>query len=137
MEVIKDILDKPWENLSALNICGIKEICKFLSISTPFDIFSQMDLEIGDVSASDEWALNITKALGYSEYWNPPGGVEFFNRSKYEKAKINLKFQQINIKPYSQRRGPENIETGLSIIDVMMFNSQETIKEMLDDYELL
>ena len=39
--------------------------------------------------------------------------------------------------PYPQRRGPENIETGLSIIDVMMFNSPETIREMLDDYELV
>ena len=82
MAVIKNILDKPWENLSALNICGIKEICKFLSISTPFDIFSQMDLEIGDVSASDEWALNITKAMGYDVYVNPPGGMSFFDREK-------------------------------------------------------
>ena len=54
-----------------------------------------------------------------------------------KKAGIDLKFQKVNVQPYPQRRGPENIEIGLSIIDVMMFNSPEEIKEMLNNYELI
>lgn len=61
----------------------------------------------------------------------------FSTETKYEQAGIKLFFQKVNIKPYPQRRGPENIITGLSIIDVMMFNSPEKISEMLDDFELL
>lgn len=96
-----------------------------------------MDLKIQKVNAPDEWALNICKAIGnVEEYWNPPGGMEFFDRSKYEDAGVKLYFQKVNIKPYPQRRGPENIITGLSMLDVMMFNSIEDINKMLDNFIL-
>lgn len=135
MEIIQDILDKHWENLSALNIYGIKEICKFLSISTPFDIFSQMDLEIGDVSASDEWALNITKAMGYDVYVNPPGGMSFFDRGKYIENGVQIEFLQSELLPYIQKIG--HFEAALSIIDVMMFCNIGEINCMLDSYQIL
>ena len=99
------------------------------------DIFSEMHLSIGDVKEPDEWALNICKALGnVSEYWNPEGGLSFYDRSKYYKAGIEIKFLSMNIQKYSQER-PE-FEAGLSIVDVMMFNKPEKINEMLDDYML-
>lgn len=137
IEVVTEGLNVETDSIVELNFSTLRAVCEYLDIPFNCEIFSEMNLPIESVNAPDEWALNITKALGYSEYWNPPGGMEFFDRTKYEKAGINLKFQQVNVKPYPQRRGPENIETGLSIIDVMMFNSPEQIKEMLDDYELL
>ena len=95
-----------------------------------------MELEIDPVNAPDEWALNICKAMkGVSEYWNPTGGMSFFDRSKYESNQIELKFQRVNLVEYDQKR--PTFEVGLSIIDVMMFNSVEQINKMLDDYELL
>ena len=100
------------------------------------DILSEMHLSIGDVKAPDEWALNICKALGnVGEYWNPEGGLEFYDRSKYYKAGIDIKFLSMSIPKYPQRR-PE-FEAGLSIVDVMMFNKPEKINAMLDDYVLL
>ena len=94
-----------------------------------------MDLKIDKVEAPDEWALNITKALGYDTYINPPGGMSFFDRKKYEAENINLEFLKINLKPYIQRIG--KFEEGLSIIDAMMFLKPEEINEMLDDYTIL
>ena len=70
------------------------------------------------------------------EYVNPPGGLNFFNRDKYEKAGIKLLFQQPILTPYSQCQ-PFAFEEGLSIVDVMMFNSKEQINKMLDNYTLL
>ena len=96
-----------------------------------------MNIKIESVKAPDEWALNICKSLnGVDEYWNPIGGLEFFDRNKYEKAGIKIKFLEHNLPFYSQRRGIENFENGLSIIDVMMFNDKDAVNEMLDDYEL-
>ena len=54
-----------------------------------------------------------------------------------EKAGVKLVFQKPQLEFYSQRRGPENFEPGLSIIDVMMFNSPADINKMLDKYELI
>ena len=85
--------------------------------------------------APDEWALNICNAIGnIDEYWNPPGGQDFFDRSKYERAQLDLKFQTMRLSSYDQKN--DSFEVGLSIVDVMMFNSVEEINTMLDDFFL-
>ena len=137
IEVVQKGLDIETDSIVKLNYSTLNAVCEYLEIPFDCEIFSEMNVEIEPVNAPDEWALNICKALEYSEYWNPPGGLEFFDHTKYEKAGIDLKFQKVNVQPYSQRRGPENIEAGLSIIDVMMFNSPEKIHEMLDDFTLV
>ena len=114
----------------------LEAVCKYLGIDTPIKIFTEMNLQIEVAVAADEWALNICKAIpAAKEYWNPPGGIDFFDREKYVRAGIDLRFQKINLPPYYQ--GRLNFEKGLSIVDVMMFNSIEIINDMLDDFELL
>ena len=88
-----------------------------------------------EANEPDEWALNICKVIGADEYWNPPGGQSFFDKSKYDKVNINLFFQSVEIISYSQKN--EKFEGGLSIIDVLMFNSPDEINEMSDKYELI
>ena len=94
-----------------------------------------MNVEIEEVNAPDEWALNICKKLNANSYYNPTGGTSFFDRSKYKKAGIDLKFLQIEATPYHQFSN--EFIPNLSIIDVMMFNSPEDIKLMLDKFELI
>lgn len=138
IDVVKKALSLPPTSITELNFQILQTVCEYLDIPFNCQIFSKMDLQIEPALDADEWALNICKALGYiDEYWNPPGGMEFFDRSKYEQAGIKLVFQKPILEFYSQRRGPENFENGLSIIDIMMFNSPEKINEMLDQYELL
>lgn len=138
IDVVKNATALPPLSITDLNQQILMTVCEYLDIPFKSQIFSKMNLKIEPVHAADEWALNICKALGnINEYWNPPGGMDFFDRSKYEKAGIKLVFQKPILNFYSQRRGPENFEPGLSIIDVMMFNSPEEINKMLDQYELL
>ncbi len=137
IELIKDAFSKPSESITQLNCNCLESVCAYLGVPFRCGIYSQMSLQIEEANTPDEWALNICKALGYNEYWNPTGGMEFFDRSKYEAAGIKLQFMQPALPFYSQRRGPENFENGLSIIDVMMFNSPEAICQILDDYELI
>lgn len=134
--VLSDIFSRSFDDIVSLNQYSLQKICEYLGIKTEITIFSKMNLQIETANAPDEWALNICKAIeGADEYWNPTGGLSFFDKSKYEKANINIQFQQMNLSPYNQRR--EIFEPGLSIIDVMMFNSVEDINKMLDDYSLL
>ena len=69
------------------------------------------------------------------EYWNPPGGRSFIRRDKFKKCGIKLFFHSINLGEYDQKQG--SFEPGLSVIDVMMFNSPNRINEMLDNFELM
>ena len=135
IEVVKSVLDNADENLSQLCIKSIEQTCEFLGINTPCDIFSDMDLDIEEVTAPDEWALNITKRLGYKTYVNPSGGISFFDVKKYHIANIEIEFLKHELTPYIQRIG--HFEPGLSIVDIMMFCSVEEIKEMLGKYQIL
>lgn len=136
LNAIQPILTSNYSSISLLNYYSLQIICQYLGIKTEIKVLSQLDLQFKKPNSADEWSLNICQALGnVAEYWNPPGGQSFFDRSKYEQAGIKLRFQSINLKEYDQRRKP--FEPGLSIIDAMMFNSPEEINQMLDDFELL
>lgn len=136
LKVLNEIFSKEYDDIVSFNHASLLKVCEYLEINTQMDIFSDMHLEIEPVNAPDEWALNICKAIdGTIEYWNPIGGTSFFDKTKYEKAGLNIQFQQMNLEPYDQNR--ETFEAGLSIIDVMMFNSPEEINKMLDNYKLI
>jgi len=137
IDVIKSGLSSKTDSITKLNFNTLNATCQYLNIPFNCSIFSERNLTIEPVNAPDEWALNICKALKYAEYWNPPGGQEFFDDAKYRAAGIKLVFQKPVLQFYSQRRGPENFEPGLSIIDVMMFNNPEQINEMLNQFQLI
>lgn len=134
--VLKKAFEIETDSIVKLNENILNVICNYIGINVNIKVFSEMNLNIEKANAPDEWALNICKSLGnINEYWNPEGGLEFFNRSKYENAGIKTKFLRMNLTRYSQKR--QEFEPGLSIIDVMMFNEPSKINEMLDNYELL
>jgi hypothetical protein len=137
LEVINKGFAEKTESIVKLNYNTLNAVCEYLNISFNCSIFSERNIAIETVNSPDEWALNICKALGYNEYWNPPGGQEFFDKLKYEKAGIKLIFHKIISSVYSQYKDTQNFEPNLSIIDVMMFNSVEKINQMLDDFELV
>jgi hypothetical protein len=135
IKMLNEILANEYETIVDLNFETIKHICKYLDIDKEISVFSNMNLDIKEAMAPDEWALNICKTLkNVKEYWNPPGGRSFFDKSKYDRAGIDLKFQTVDLPAYNQNR--ENFEPGLSIIDVIMFNSPEEVNKMLDNYNL-
>lgn len=134
--LVKNIFSKSYSDITSLNKDILLGICDYLDINVKLDVFSSMKLDIIAPGEADEWALNICKALGdVDEYWNPPGGKDFFDPKKYADAGITLKFQKINLKPYNQER--DEFIPGLSVLDAMMFNTPKEINEMLDDYEFV
>ncbi len=136
MRILEDIFESEYEDIVGLNKKILKKICEYLGIDTNILVFSEMNLEIDAVNAPDEWALNICKSIPEAkEYWNPPGGLEFFDISKYIDAGIDIKFQKMNLHEYKQ--GKNDFESGLSILDVMMYNDSKSIHEMLDDFDLI
>lgn len=123
------------DSIVELNVKILSTICDYLSISFNYAIFSEMKINLPEIHMADEWALKIAKAIGYSEYYNPIGGSEFFDREKYKQNGINLHFLQINLAEYNQCRS--NFEPGLSVIDAMMFNSPLEVNRMLDSVVIL
>ncbi len=135
INLLKSCFQLPTEYLSEFNILSMVKVCDYLGLKLSYGIFSKMNIEFDNIQEPDDWALEITKRLGYSRYINPPGGIAFFNREKYKKNNIELEFLKINLKPYIQKMG--HFTEGLSILDVMMFCSPKEIIGFLDDYNLI
>lgn len=133
LNLLQELFQKEYQTITDLDKEALLKVTEYLHISTPIEVFGNMNIEIDKVNSADEWALNICKAIPEAdEYWNPPGGKEFFDVSKYKNNGIELKFEKVEITDYSQKR--QTFEPGLSILDVMMFNSPEEINSMLDRY---
>ena len=136
LKLIHEVLSEEYDDITHLDFNCLKKICNYIGIATPIYIFSEMNIEIEEAQAPDEWALNICKALpDVDEYWNPIGGVTFFNTEKYCKEGINIKFLEMVDEEYKQR-GDSFIKQ-LSIIDVLMYNSPEKTLAMLERFKLL
>lgn len=134
MNVLHNCFDIKTDSITQLNVHILKCTCNYLQIDFGYEIFSEMNLEIEPVADAGEWALNISKAYGATTYINPAGGAGLFDREKFKLAGIDLTFLEMPLTHYSQQRTA--FEPGLSIIDVMMFNSVDEINAMLDNYKL-
>lgn len=133
--IIEEIFENQYDSITQLNLESTRRICNYLNISTPIISFSDLNIEIKVPNAPDEWALNICTSLkNVKEYWNPIGGKEFFDVKKYQDADIQVKFLKHQLPEYSQNRAV--FQSGLSIIDVLMFNSVENVNIMIDQFTI-
>lgn len=135
INLINSIFNLKSESIAELNYISLLETCKYLGINTPITIWSKMDVQIEKVNAPDEWALKICKAIKADVYYNPTGGMSFFDINKYKNEGIDIFFLKYVPETYNQIT--DKFVPFLSIIDVMMFNSPEKINSLLENYELL
>ena len=70
-----------------------------------------------------------------TQYINPIGGTELYDTDVFQNENIHLNFLESEVPEYRQFK--EEFVPYLSIIDILMFNSKEEVKEMLEKYKLL
>lgn len=133
-KLLEEILSLQTDSLMEMNIHSLSLVCQYLGI--PFNpiFFSDLNADIKEIHASDDWGLVTAKAVEADEYWNPPGGKNFYDPAKYKRQQIRLRFLTVYLREYNQQRLP--FVPGLSILDVMMFNNPAEIHRMLNDYKL-
>ena len=117
-------------SLSQLNVLFLQRVCAQLGIPFHFHVFSEMNLDLPEISNPGQWALEISAAFGASEYINPPGGRDLFDESKFEARGIKLTIQEPI--PFDYACPGYKPVPDLSIIDVMMWNTPEQIIAHLD-----
>src|ERR1035437_4802284 len=79
-------------NLTQLNGHFLKQVFNYIGIDFKIEISSVMKFDYSNVNDAGEWALRISEQIGATEYINPPGGIELFDKSKFEKSNIKLSF---------------------------------------------
>ncbi len=125
--LIEDIVLFKDPNLFAYVFHSLKRVLKHLDIITPITISSSISLDHG--LKGQEKVLAMCRALGAVEYVNPVGGMELYSRDAFRHQGIELRFLPPRLQAYSQLG--QVFVPGLSILDVMMFNSVKDIREDL------
>lgn len=135
-EIISEVIEKKYDNIADLNISSVNKVLDYLDIKKDTYRLSELEIKDEKVEEPDEWGIIVAKTFdGVTEYWNAPGGKEFYNVEKYNKNGLKISFINTRLNEYPQKRGKEFVP-GLSIIDVMMYNSPEKILEMLNCYDI-
>ncbi len=135
VELLKEVFEKKYDNISELAIASIEHSLKFLGIEKKTYRLSELISDPPKDLAPDEWGIYTCKMFeseGVDTFINAPLGKTFYDAEKYRKNGLNLAFIQNNQRPYDQ--GLEQFADSLSIIDVLMFNSPEEVRDMLIDY---
>ena len=131
--IIEDIFSNKEKDLSKFLGNSLQIFSKYLDINTKFEYSSMIEND-KSLQAQDR-LIEISKILNATDYINAIGGEQLYDKNAFSDAGINLSFIQtelINYKQFNNKFIPN-----LSIIDVMMFNSKEDIKEMLKNYTLV
>ena len=131
--LLKDIGQCPDKKLGQFLFNSHIKICEYLGIDTELILSSSFEKHT-ELKGKDK-VISICKQLGADEYINAIGGQELYDKKEFAENGIRLNFLQANLREYRQLKN--EFVAGLSIIDIMMFNSKEEIKEMLNDFILV
>lgn len=115
--------------LRDLNVSCLNVVCRYLDIPFNYKICSAEKYNFPSDIGAGQWALEICAHEGASEYVNPPGGYQLFDEHAFTKRGIKLSFLSTKALEYSC--GPYQFIEGLSIVDVLMWNSPKSIRDFV------
>lgn len=131
--LVEQIILSEIGHISILNTESLKKICIYLDIHTQF---IESSIVYGNaVLKGQDRILDICKLEKATHYYNPIGGVELYDRGLFMQNEIEASFMQSKQIEYQQFG--HSFIPWLSIIDVLMFNSGEEVRDMLNKYHLL
>lgn len=133
LPIIEQTLSIDNEPVSKVIEHNLRLICNYLDIKT--EIISSSALYQNTHLKAQERILDICLQEKVSQYINPIGGLELYDKDFFETKNLQLNFIKSNSIEYPQFKN--EFVPWLSMIDVLMFNSKDKIKEFLDNYELI
>jgi WbqC-like protein family len=130
---IEGIYNFEERNLFDFVLNSLKTVCKMLDIQTPFVVSSQIAMDHSLKGEAKVMAL--CRAVGATQYINPIGGLDLYERNVFENQGLDLSF--IKARPIVYPQFNNNFVPWLSILDLLMFNDIEKIKGWLGEFDLI
>lgn len=133
LDLFEDTIYYENTNLAEYLAYSNRRIANYMGITTP--ILSATDLKLDHTNRAQQRIIDICKLRGATEYVNAIGGKELYTRQSFEDEGIKLHFLRMDSDiVYPQGKG--DFIPSLSILDVLMFNSKEEVKELLNRYTI-
>lgn len=131
--MLEEILWCGEDNIAKYIEHSFRVICKYLDIRTELIVSSDLDKDT-TLKGQDK-VIAICRLLGATEYYNAIGGRELYSYEAFREHGLQLKFVETKNIVYQQF--DNTFQPNLSIIDMMMFNSRDKIREYLEAYTLI
>ena len=129
--LVEDIINCEERNLFDFIYFSILKLCEYLEISTKIIKSSDLNFDIEQYKG-EEKVLAICKRLNAKAYINPIGGTELYNKNNFKSDEIELLF--IRSKDIHYKQFDNEFIPWLSIIDLLMFNEKEIVRNQLNEY---
>ena len=130
--IIEKCINFEGENLFGFILNSLNVIKEYLYIPTPLTLSST--IPINHNLKAEKKVIEICKERKANNYINPIGGIEIYNRNDFKEQSLALHFIRANEVIYKQFNN--DFVPWLSILDVIMFNSKEETKKMLELFSL-
>lgn len=132
-QLLEDILACDEATLSLFLFNSMQKTCRHLGIEVPLTLSSTLEKDDSGLAGSAR-IIAMCKSLSATTYINATGGRELYSASEFSREKIKLQF--IEMGPIHYKQNSENFVPYLSIIDVLMFNDRDMVRQHLQQYTL-
>ncbi|MBS1594655.1 MAG: WbqC family protein [Bacteroidetes bacterium] len=132
--LIKELFARQPKMISDLAIESVSGIFQYLSIPFTWSKSSVVAAETRGMDRADR-LISITKQLHFTQYINNLSGSELYEKEYFANKGVNLHFLKAKVTPYKQFN--DEFVSGLSIIDILMFNDIKAVRQMLHEYQIL
>lgn len=133
-KLIQIVFETPCKTIAELAINSVKIISEYLAMNTRF---KESSIDYTETKGADksERLICITQLSKSDHYINPSGGKMLYDKTDFRLKGVTLSFIENELSPYTQF--DNDFVNGLSMIDVLMFNTPEQVKVMLNEYKLI
>lgn len=132
--LIEQIVRHEDTNLFRFLYYSLVKTCDYFGITTEIRVSSNIVID-HDLKNQDK-VLALCEVVGATTYVNAIGGRELYSKETFREKGIDLNF--IKSKPFEYEQFGDAFVPWLSIIDVMMFNPLDTIKDCITtNYEVI
>ncbi|MEP6727682.1 MAG: WbqC family protein [Bacteroidota bacterium] len=136
-EWLKEFLyNKEYNLIGELTADSISKLSGLFDLSTDFVFSSALNYRDVNANGGQDKIVRICELLNADRYINPQNGMDMYDETAFQQKKIDLKFIFMDDIKYDQFN-KDNFSASLSILDVMMFNDIDKIKELLKQYKLI
>jgi hypothetical protein len=130
--LVERVLKSECRSISYICEAAFREIFNWLGINKKLILSSRLDYQ-REACASGK-VVSICRALDGQSYFNSIGGKHLYQHSEFAAHGLALSFIKMDEVVYPQ--GNRIFQPGLSMIDVLMHCSPESIREYLTRYQL-
>lgn len=121
------------QNISEFIINSIDKICRYMNLEREF--IKSSDINKDNNLKGQDKIIDIVRRLNGDIYINSIGGQKLYSKKVFLENGVNLFFLQSGEVVYKQF--DDKFISNLSILDVLMFNSERKVTEALNKYILV